>query len=121
MANINVGAARFMVADVAGVRPSKNPKLKSSLQERQVFMNVADAVMCVGIGGGDYLELDFKNAAGMPGPPGPPGSVSPAEVTQAVRDAFADITYQDVPGLPAAVADIRSEIAALRDQLNGTF
>ncbi|WP_437871511.1 hypothetical protein ACSD7O_24725 [Methylorubrum extorquens] len=40
---------------------------------------------------------------------------------QAVRDAFAAITYQDVPGLPAAVDDIRSEIAALRDQLNGTF
>lgn len=88
MANITVGAARFMVADVAGVRPSKNPALKSSLKDRQVFINVADAVMCVGIGGGDYIELDFRNAAGLPGPPGaagppgPPGTVSLGSLTQ---------------------------------------
>lgn len=66
---------------------------------------------------GDYF-IEDRTASGqgrrMWGPkaggawPGAPWSIQVA-------------SYQDVPGLPAVVDDIRSEIAALRDQLNGTF
>lgn len=91
MANITVGAARFMVSDVAGARPSKNPNSKSALRPRQVFLNVTDAVMCVGTVGGDHIELDFRNAAGLPGMPGPEGPPGPPGEVDSI---------EDIPGLP---------------------
>ncbi|AWN51419.1 hypothetical protein [Methylobacterium sp. 17Sr1-1] len=56
------------------------------------------------------------------------------DTQQAVRDAFASVTIDDIPGVRDAingkaavtyvdskVADLQSQIAALRDQLSGTF